>query len=197
VTSPQPQAYAAPADVQALPRMSGYSDAACAAAIAWAQSVVEDYTERKFGAVPGDVVLLDPYAGQPSLLPDPPVTAVSKVEAFMAPIGGTLAWQDITASALWTERGDVYDATGLPGYPWHGGPTWPRLPQSLRVTYDHGYAEIPAAVKAATIKLAAEYLPNPERYTEKRIGDNTYRWLNTVLGETMVGLGQYALVGLS
>ncbi|HEY2064472.1 MAG TPA: hypothetical protein VGG84_00825 [Gemmatimonadaceae bacterium] len=195
MTSPTP--YALPADVQKLPRMSGYSSDACTSAIAWAQSVVEDYTERVFGAQTGTVALLDPHPGERSLLDDPPVTNVTKVEGFMAPLGGTMAWQDVTDHALWTERGEVYDATGLPGYPWLGGPTWPALPQSLRVTYDHGYADIPAAVKAAVVKLAGEYLPNPEAYIEKRIGDNTYRWLQAVLGETMVGLGQYTLVGIA
>ena len=175
--------------------MSAYSDDACAAAIAWAQSVVDEFCERSFALAADDTVQLNPQ--HPALLPDPPVASVSKVEAFMAPCGGTLSWVDITATTETTPDGYVYDLVGQPGYPWQGGPTWPSLPQSLRVTYTHGFAEVPAAVKAATVKLAAGYLPNPEAYIEKRIGDNTFRWLNAVLGETIVGLGGYRLAGIA
>lgn len=198
MTEPQPPApYATPAHLQVLPRMGGYSDDACSAAIAWAQGVIDDYTERHFDQVIDDVVLLDPYPGMPSLLDDPPVTAVSKVEAFMGAPGGTLTWTDVTAWTLWTPRGEIYDATGLPGYPRTFFPTWPVLPQSLRVTYTHGFATIPQTIVTAVVKLAAAYIANPETYIEKRIGDNTFRWLPAVLGQSIVGLGEYTLAGIA
>lgn len=197
-TEPVPfSPYATAASLQALPRMAGYSDDACDSAIAWAQGVIDDYTERHFGIVTDDVAYLDPHPGMPSLLDDPPVTAVSKVEGLMGAQASTLDWTDMTAWTLWTPRGEIYDATGLPGYPRTFFPTWPVLPQSLRVTYTHGYATVPQPVINAVLKLAAAYIANPEAYIEKRIGDNTFRWLPAVLGQTIVGLGEYTLVGIA
>lgn len=152
-----------------------------------------------------------PYIGQ-TLLPNPPVVNVSTVMAFLPMVnGGSTGWVELI-NYQWDQDGLLWDTTGLPGVEVADGgpaPSWPRMPRSLQVTYEHGYAipggtapsnvpELPQGVVDAVIRGAALYLDNPTGATEGRVGEITNRFDPTGparwLDETL--LGKYRLVSL-
>lgn len=153
------------------------------------------------------------YGGR-AMLWNPPVTNVTQVQALMPQPGDSdndMTW--ITLQYYnWTETGLLYDASMLPGNIDGPQPSWPTLPGSLRVTYDHGFVlpgdtgtgpALPEAITNAIIRAAATYLANPWGFTAWRTGDVSYDATGynhtsgpagAVLDE--VTLGRYRLVGL-
>ena len=196
------------------------------AALNWASSSIESYCERQFAWVSSDTVFVDPYRGNggraQAMLPNPPVTNVSMVMAYM-PINGALQWTELQYYA-WAGDGLLYDTSKYHGYfgvtgssfwsgndpyGWPNVPSWPVLPRSLQVTYDHGYKlpegsapsnapDLPQGVVDAVIRGAALYLDNPTGASEGRVGEITNRfdptgpagWLDEKL------LGQFRMVYL-
>jgi hypothetical protein len=172
------------------------------AALSWASSAIEAYCERRFTQVLSDVKTVNPYwPGRTAILPDPPVTNVSMVEALL-PFEGETTFVQLT-NFNFQPDGLIWDTTGEVGIP-RLGPHWPRLRQSLRVTYDHGYtvtgddANLPQPIIDAVIKAAAGYLANPYNLTEMKAGDATYRWSErektSLLDDSL--LGDFRLVSL-
>lgn len=162
-------------DVPPLLRAAA-EDADVTYALMVASAAVEAYCERSFAAQVGDVVTVNPRSDRSADLPNSPVTAVTKVEAWL-PRNGAMLWLEIHNYAF-TADGLIYDTSGLPGIQYDGLPSWPVLPKSLRVTYDHGYAEIPEAVAAAVIKAAGDFLANPERLQRFRVDDVERQWFD-------------------
>lgn len=155
---------------------NGYEAADVERALDWASSVIEGYTGRNFDLVTGDTVLVDPHFGS-AMLPCYPVVAVTEVSAWMpATDAGGMAWKTLTNYAYVPETGLLYNTTGLPGTNWQLGPSWPWLPGSLRVTYDHGYAEIPSALRDVCVRLAQQYLENPALAMNTRVGEVEARY---------------------
>lgn len=145
----------------------------------FASAVVRDYCKQEFTFQAGDVVLIDPRPNRTAQLPEMPVTAVTLVEAYMPDGNGVWGWQTLSHPGQygWSTRGLVWDATqvrppidpGLsPAWPMY---TWPWLPETLRVTYSHGFATIPADVQAITLRLAATYAANPTFVQSKKVGE--------------------------
>lgn len=158
-------------------------------ALNWASSAVESYCEREFAYTQQDVVNIDPHYGNggkaQARLPHPPVWNVAQVMAEMR-VGQGLSWINLTYYQ-WTQGGLLYDTSQYYGYNgvtgqdfWSGGPTgewagppsWPFLPGSLQVIYDHGFVlpgadpvegvqNLPQDVIDAVIRAAAYYLLNP------------------------------------
>lgn len=167
-----------------------------AAAISWASGQVESYCERKFALQTDHVVLVNPLSGRTAQLPDPPVTDIALVEAWL-PRQGVMEWVALPNYAF-TEEGLLYDTTGLPGVVYDGGYTWPTLPRSLRVTYTHGFSETPQPVKDAVIRAVSMYLTDPTgRLVQKQIDDVSYQWSLSggVVDEAL--LGDYRLVSVA
>lgn len=185
------------ADVPAFLR-GAWSDADLNAALAWASGEVEAYCERDFTYRNLDVVLVDPFpVNRSAQLPNPPVTLVSQVEGFLRTETGVMDWQPLTNWA-WTADGLLYDTTGQPGTDVSALPSWPSAPKSLRVTYSHGFATIPADLKAAVVKAAGNYLANPYNMVQRTVGEVTYRW-NDQTGQHLLDdvlLGKYRLVSV-
>lgn len=155
------------------------SDADVSAALSWAANAVEAYCERDFTLRTDDVVLVDPF-WRSAQLPNPPVTAVSLVEAWMRNQSGSLSWQTLT-NYRWTAEGLLYDTTGEPGTDMSQVPSWPSAPKGLRVTYTHGFATVPQAVIDAVIKAAAGYLGNPLSMSSRKVGDVESSWAVTMM----------------
>lgn len=170
-----------------------WPDADVTAALAWASAAVEAYCERDFTYRTNDVVLVDPFPARRSAqLPNPPVTAVSLVEAYMRAENGSMAWQTLTNYA-WTAEGLLYDTTGQPGTDLSTMPSWPSAPKSLRVTYTHGFQTVPADLVAAVIRAAGGYLANPYNVLSRRAGDVEMAWSVTLLQGAGAGFDEAIL----
>lgn len=155
---------------------NNYGDDQVELALDWATSAIQGYTGRSFDLVTGDVVLLDPHEGK-AMLPNFPVVQITDVSAWLpASNSSGMTWTAITNYAFVPETGLVYNTTGLPGTSWHPGPSWPWLPGSLRVTYDHGYTAAPQPLRDVCIRLAQQYLDNPTLAMNSRVGEVEARY---------------------
>lgn len=143
-------------------------------ALSWAQSFVEDYTNRGpngFDLVTGDIVLCDPKPYGRAMLPHVPVVNVSTVEGYLPnTTANGMAWTILTNYSYDADTGRIWNTTGLPGTTLGFGPTWPWLPQSLRVTYDHGYATVPQDLISCACRFAQQYLENPTLLLQRGVG---------------------------
>lgn len=210
----------------------GRNDAEVQFALGRASAAVESYCERSFAQVLGDVVVIDPQVGNGgkgrAMLPNPPVTNVSSVQALVA-VGGSLQWIGLTNFG-WAEDGLLFDTNqfmgehGVTGSSFWSGvanaqgdfdyddvASWPFLPRSLKVTYDHGYVlpgsdgdgpVLPSGIVDAVIAAAAYYLSNPTGAVDERTGDVATKWEPVVTSQSISGildstlLGNYRLVSL-
>jgi hypothetical protein len=151
--------------------VDGYDSDAIDKALSWATSVIEGYCNRTFGLVTGDVAILNPARGS-AMLPNYPVVNITSVEGYLPdPNGQGMTW--VTLTNYWSvpDTGELYDTTGLPGTTWGMGASWPWMRGSLRVTYDHGYDPIPSDLRDVCARLAVQYLENPAKMVERRVGD--------------------------
>lgn len=185
-------------DVDDVPDVvrQGHPDTDLAAALAWASSQVESYCGRRFGLVVDDQVVLTPFRDRSVLLPDPPVVDVSAVQGWVVR-DGAMSWVDLHNYA-WTTDGLMYDTAGLPGVDYEA--SWPVLPNSLRVTYTHGFADIPQPVKDAVLACVGGYFTDPTgTLAAKQVDDVRYQWSGRGNGATVVDenlLSAYRLVSV-
>lgn len=112
--------------------------------LAYAEAVIDNYTDRTFHAVAGDSVTLDGRGDRILFLPQWPVTAVgSVVEDGVALAAGT--------DFYWYADGRLVRGSPDVGYP---NMRWSRADQSVVVTYDHGYATIPPEIELVSTRIA-------------------------------------------
>lgn len=144
----------------------------------YASGVVRGYSGQDFAAVANEVIKVDPRSDGTAQLPQMPVTAVSAVAGWMPDKFGAWGWQTLTQFG-WARRGLLYNTalmnpptvSNLPlDYP---VPTWPWLPESLQVTYSHGYAVIPADIQTIVTRIAVQIAGNPGFLQSKKVGEVT------------------------
>lgn len=150
-------------------------------ALSWAQSFVEDYCNRGengFDLIASDTVTITPArTGGQALLPQIPVVNVETVQAYLPDTQTSgMVWTTLTNFAWDSDTGLIYDTTGLPGTTVAFGPTWPWLPASLRVTYDHGYPTVPQALINVACRFAQQYLENPALLLQREVGSFSERY---------------------
>lgn len=154
-----------------------YDNASVTRALSWAQSEITSYCNQTFDLVTGDTVFISPQRYRTAMLPQVPVANVSAVQALLpSTTGGGMAWTTLTNYRFVAETGILYDTTGEPGSTWNLGLSWPTLPNSLKVTYDHGYATIPQPLIDVGCRLTQAYLENPSSVMQRRTGDTEYRY---------------------
>ena len=173
-------------------------------ALSWAQSLVVSYCNQTFDLVTGDTVYITPARYRTALLPQFPVVNVSAVSGLLPPTSGTggLAWQPLTNFRFVAETGLIYDTTGEPGTVWTiNTQSWPSMPNSLQVTYDHGYATVPQPLIDVACKLAQQYLENPASIMQRRTGDAEARYSGSkgvMFDERDLAiLGRYTDIGIA
>ncbi|WP_030110526.1 hypothetical protein [Kutzneria albida] len=131
-----------------------------------ATALIQDSTGQVLSQVVNDVVTLDPLPGFAVMLPELPVTSVAQMQ-WLDDRGGT-GWNTIPSSQYRVKpNGTLYL---IPG----GGfdlSQWPRDLDTIQVTYTHGYATIPAGIKAVCTALAARLLVNPYKIQSQRTGE--------------------------
>lgn len=174
-----------------VPIQATYDDPSVTRALSWAQSFVESYcianeVDGHFDLVTNDTVYINPERYRTALLPAVPVQNIDSVYAWL-PVSnqsnptGALQWVQLTNFAFVAETGLLYDTTGQPGTTAPiGYPTWPRLPGSLKVTYDHGYAVIPQPLIDVACRMAQQYLENPTNTLMRKVGDIESRYAGSV-----------------
>ncbi|RAV17629.1 hypothetical protein DQP57_00350 [Mycobacterium colombiense] len=167
-----------------------YDEASISQALSWAQSFIEEYCNRGdngFDVVEDDTVFIDPKPYRQALLPEIPVVNVSEVQALLpSQTGGGMVWTTLTNYAYVNDTGLIYDTTGEPGVMQSFGPTWPWLPGSLKVTYDHGYETVPKSLINAAVRFAQQYLENPTLKLQRSIGDVNDRFAGNTGGVGIV-----------
>ena len=129
------------------------ADASALLILEIASGMVRDHLELNswsLDAVTADVVLLDPINGQSAFLPLP-VTAVTLLETFDGTVWTTADPTTYTVS----KRLGIISAL-----PWTGV-TWPYLPETWRVTYNHGFAVLPSSILGVVLGVAARAWANP------------------------------------
>ena len=152
-------------------------------ALSWAQSLVENFCNQTFDVVSSDNAYLDPMPRGTAMLPKVPVTNVVLVQGLLPPSPGVysgLAWKTLTNYRYVSDTGLIYNTTGEPGVTWFDGPSWPWLPGSLWVTYDHGYSTVPNDLINVACRLAQQYLENPTLQLQRRVGDIEDRYAGSV-----------------
>ncbi len=115
------------------------------ALLAGASARVRTYTGQDFTAVEGDVVQVKARNGV-ARLPQRPVTAVSAVADLSA--------NDVSYTWLNDDRIQV----GPTSLNWFEVEPWRNTVPDLRVTYDHGYEEIPGDIVDVVCSMVARSL---------------------------------------
>lgn len=140
-----------------------------------ASALVRSYTGQTFAHVEDDVVVLRAVGGV-IVLPQRPVTAVTRVEV----IGGSEALPDFTTSDWLFDGidsiriGDGGTIINLPEAWWDDD----GYPGTYRVTYSHGYQQVPGDVVAVVCGMVNRTLTAPTMaggVTSETIGSYSYR----------------------
>ncbi len=159
-------------------------------ALSWSQSFVEDYCNRGpngFDLATGDVVLCDPQPYSRAMLPYVPVVNVTSVEGWLpSTTANAMEWTPLTNYAYDAGTGRIWDTSGLPGANISMGLSWPWLPQSLRVTYDHGYSTVPQDLISCACRFAQQYLENPTLMLQRGVGQINDRFAGNTGGVGIV-----------
>lgn len=154
----------------------------------YASAVVRGYCDQVFTFVADEVVKIDPRSDGTAQLPEMPVAAVTSVAGWMPDNFGVWGWQPLTQFG-WAKRGLIYNTALInppvtPNPPLdYPMPTWPWLPESLRVTYSHGYNPIPDRVQAIVTRIAVQIAANPAFIQSKKVGE-----VSTVFGSFLGGI---------
>lgn len=177
-------ALASPADLAArLGRDLTEQEAARAEALLDdASAVVRAYTRQDFELHTDDEVVLRAVGGRIAL-PGRPVQGVSRVEV----IGGSEALPDFTLAdwlfdGIDTVRiGEGAAIINLPEAWWDDD----GYPGTYRVTYTHGYAEVPADVRSVVCGVVLRVLTNPSGYRSETVGSYSVTYAVPATGEQL------------
>ena len=155
-----------------------------------ASGMVRDYLHQQITEEVGDVLLADPIDGSYVLLPELPVSAVSLVETFDG-----ITWTTV-APANYTVSKRLGMLAGKPGT----GVQWPSEPESWRVTYSHGFNEVPDSIVGAVLGVAARAYSSPVAVDSERIGGYQVKYLIESAGFSpleKIALDRYKVPGIA
>jgi hypothetical protein len=92
-----------------------------------------------------------------------------------------------------TMPGDV--TWGANGRLYWGGALWPTSFGSVTVTFTHGYAVVPADVRAVTKAVARRMVANPSLARQEAVAGYSATYDGVLLGEERYRLARYRLPG--
>ena len=167
--------FATPDELATYLQASSVNEEAAQLALDIATAVVVERTGQDFEQGTNTVVTLNPD-GEDIYLPQRPVSAVTSV---------TTRNRGYAETTTRTVHAD-YEVMGS-RLRWVGLGTWP---YEVTVTYSHGYADIPADVKGATLAVAAEFYNNPEGLSRSQIDDasDVHEWAEDSPDERLLKL---------
>lgn len=117
-----------------------------------ASGVVRAATAQQIDWQKDDVLVISP-TGPYVFLPEIPVSDVSRIEILNT---SDETWSDFDPDNYrWIAKGIIYVD--------HGSESWPTFADTVRVTYTHGYTDIPHDLQSVTLAIAARIVANPTR----------------------------------
>jgi hypothetical protein len=136
-----------------------------------ASGLIQDAARQTIELVAGDVLTLPGTNDETIHLPQKPVASVEQVTIDGVPlVEGTDWYLDGNVIVRRSRRllsGGIADQQLVPwaGFGWPG--------QTIRITYTHGYAEIPESVKAICLEAVVRVWVNPGAVAQERAGDSS------------------------
>lgn len=163
--------WATPEELRLHLRLATIDATQAAAIIAEAETTVRGELDQEVDAVVGDVAGLVGNGRDIILLPQMPVTAVTSVA-----VDGDLLEEGV--DYRWNRYGILTRLEGC----------WP-LDADVTVTYDHGYAVVPRAVKQVTVQVAGRAWVNPAggALASESLGDRSVSYDNARTGAALSG----------
>jgi hypothetical protein len=143
-----------------------------------ASGLVRGYTGWHIAPTITETLLMQGQGGAYLSLPTLFVTAVSAVT-----IDGVAA--TMPGDVTWGANGRLY---------W-GGALWPTSFGSVTVTFTHGYAVVPADVRAVTKAVARRMVANPSLARQEAVAGYSATYDGVLLGEERYRLARYRLPG--
>lgn len=128
-----------------------------------ASGMVRDYLQQELTYSEDTVEVLDPINGYNVILPEFPIVSIYSVETTKDN-GNTWTTMDPSTYTLSRRTGVIKAKTG-------NGITWPSDPESWRVTYTHGFEEIPESLVGVVLGVAARFYVSPGAVEMERIGN--------------------------
>lgn len=166
-------AFAAPVDLQNFLKLATINESQAAAMLVHTGNAVRNKIKRQIDLVDNDVVTLDGITSNTNVifLPEWPVVAVAQVEV-LDPTG---TWVTLDPSTYdFDEDGWLEWLTdGVPSIGLRRG--WPTRRRSIRVTYTHGYAEVPPELANVSVSAAARLWANPSDLQGETIDGYSFR----------------------
>jgi len=141
------------------------NDTAAAFLLKVASGMVRRYLQQDITATFWDVEYCDPVAGG-VLLSQLPVTDVTKVETSLDGVTWTVA--DPTTYVV-SRRLGIVSARPYTGL-------WPSDPESWRVTYSHGFDDVPDEIKGVVCSVAARFYSTPSGIDMERTGQRQVKY---------------------
>ena len=170
-----------------------------------ATGIIQEWVGQQLFQVVGDTVTLDPRLDMSVMLPETPVTAVTSMQ-WLDDVNGT-GW-NVLPSTMYRFKpwGQLYivptQAQAYSPPPWGPWAWWPRDPDTIQVTYTHGYAVIPTSIQAVCMALAARLLINPYKLQSTRTGEvqvvyTGVRESSELLDTEKTALDRYSIEGFA
>lgn len=128
-----------------------------------ASGQVRDYLQQQVTQVTDDVIIVDPLDNLSVFLPEMPVTAVTTVETLVEGVWTVMDPSTYTASLITGQVSAVADL-------------WPSTPGSWRITYTHGFAEVPDGLVGVVVAVAARGYSTPVGVDNERIGQRSIKY---------------------
>jgi len=143
-------------------------------------------------------VLIDPSGSGVIVLPQAPVIAIASVEVLG--VDGT-TWTALTypTDYLWNSAGILQRVSAADPETRYSPFVWPARLGSVRVTYTHGYVDIPLELQSVAVSAAARMFSNPIGVISEQIGQYAVRYEPNLHGVTFTDaeratLGRYRYV---
>lgn len=147
--------------------------ARAAALLGDASAYVRNYTRQTITLVTDDVAVLESTTEQWLWLPERPVVAVSSVSIGSAGV----------SPVYWVQQGDgLYRFYGWQGRFYGSTSTW-NQPDTISVTYDHGFDTVPDDLVAVVCKIAKASWVNPNGQLEWHQGQTGVRMAPETVAE--------------
>lgn len=185
----------------ALPSLATAADLAAAGAtvagpaatmaLRRASARVRKYTRQAFTFVENETITL-PGGGRTLMMPQRPLIVDASHPLAVTELSGMtgielecIEGRDYTRLGSELTRGEPwYQPTRLMGWPWLR-PSGVWAPQ-VRVTYSHGYTEIPDDVVDVVLDLAVMNLANPQNLRSEAIDDYQRTFASETIGGAML-----------